>query len=56
MELLLLSMAAIKHHFNMINRDKMSMHDHDEKRRVEILRIYDKSMRIMRTIRRNEDH
>lgn len=31
-ELLLLSMAAIKHHF-MINRDKMNMHDHNEKKR-----------------------
>lgn len=28
----------------MINHDKMSMHDHDEKRRVEILRINDESM------------
>lgn len=49
-ELLLLSMAAIKHHF-MINRDKMNMHDHDKERRVEILRINDEIMRTMRTIR-----
>lgn len=49
-ELLLLSMAAIKHHF-MINRDKMNMHDHDKERRVEILSINDESMKIMRTIR-----
>lgn len=41
-ELLLLSMAAIKHHF-MINDIKMNMHDHDEKMggKVEFMRIND---------------
>lgn len=35
----------------MINRDKMNMYDYDKERRVEILRINDESMIIMRIIR-----
>lgn len=49
-ELLLLSMVVIKYYF-MINRDKMNMYDYDKERRVEILRINDESMIIMRIIR-----